>query len=293
MPPRSLLPRVAPRSSSSRSSGRWEAPPTSSRARSPSRATCSASATSTTRSDQAFKNTMDYSHWMANPRLVRAIVDESGSTIGWLQEQGVVFTEATINMPDSPLTYHVIKGKGEAVVKALVDQAKSKGVQILPGIAGHRAAEAGRPHHRCGGGRRRRRGGGGGQGGRHRHRRLRQQQGVDQEVHGLRPGGQPDPRGQHRQDGRRPAHGLGGRGGRGGREHHRDVPRGSGGTGVRHGLQPRAGGGAARSVGHGPGREVLRRDHRLLRHAGGQRPGPLQGRRLHLQHPRRLHRSSG
>jgi fumarate reductase flavoprotein subunit len=83
--------------------------------------------------DQAFKNIMDYSHWWANPRLVRAIVNESGPTIGWLQEQGVIFIDATINMPDSPLTYHVIKGKGEAVIKTLVDQAKSKGVQIFPG----------------------------------------------------------------------------------------------------------------------------------------------------------------
>lgn len=82
--------------------------------------------------DQAFKNTMDYSHWRANPRLVRAIVNESGATIGWLREQGVVFADATINMPDSPLTYHVIKGRGEAVIKALVDQARSKGVQIFP-----------------------------------------------------------------------------------------------------------------------------------------------------------------
>ncbi len=83
--------------------------------------------------DQAFKNTMDYSHWRANPRLVRAIVNESGPTIAWLQEQGVVFIEATINMPESPLTYHTIKGKGEAVVKALVDQAKNKGATVLPG----------------------------------------------------------------------------------------------------------------------------------------------------------------
>ena len=83
--------------------------------------------------DEAFKNTMDYSHWRANPRLVRAIVNESGPTISWLQAQGVVFTDATINMPDAPLTYHVIKGKGEAVVKALVDQARSKGAQVFPG----------------------------------------------------------------------------------------------------------------------------------------------------------------
>ena len=85
--------------------------------------------------DQAFKNTMDYSHWRANPRLVRAIIDQSASTIRWLQEQGVVFVEATINMPDSPLTYHVINGRGEAVVKALVDRAKSMGVQVLPGVS--------------------------------------------------------------------------------------------------------------------------------------------------------------
>jgi fumarate reductase flavoprotein subunit len=83
--------------------------------------------------DQAFKNTMDYSHWLANPRVVRAIINESAGTIAWLQAQGVVFTDATINMIESPHTYHVIKGKGEAVVKALVDQGKSKGVIIVPG----------------------------------------------------------------------------------------------------------------------------------------------------------------
>jgi fumarate reductase flavoprotein subunit len=83
--------------------------------------------------DQAFKNTMDYSHWMANPRLVRAIINESGATISWLQDSGVSFIEATINMPDSPLTYHTIKGRGEAVVKALVDQARARGAQVFPG----------------------------------------------------------------------------------------------------------------------------------------------------------------
>jgi len=80
--------------------------------------------------DEAFKNIMEYSHWVANPRLVRAIVNESGGTIGWLQRQGVVFTDATINMPDSPRTYHVIKGKGEALVKALTLKAREKGVEL-------------------------------------------------------------------------------------------------------------------------------------------------------------------
>jgi len=80
--------------------------------------------------DEAFKNIMEYSHWRANPRLVRAIVNESSSTITWLQKQGVVFLDATINMPDVPRTYHVIKGDGEAVIKTLAVRAKEEGVEI-------------------------------------------------------------------------------------------------------------------------------------------------------------------
>lgn len=83
--------------------------------------------------DDAFHNIMEYSHWIANARLVRAVVNESAATIAWLQQQGVEFTGEMINMPGAPQTYHVVKGKGEAVVKALVTQAKSKGVHIFPG----------------------------------------------------------------------------------------------------------------------------------------------------------------
>jgi fumarate reductase flavoprotein subunit len=80
--------------------------------------------------DEAFQNVMEYGHWRANPRLVRAIINESGATIGWLQDQGVVFSQVTINMPGSPRTYHVVKGKGEALVKALVVRAKERRVEM-------------------------------------------------------------------------------------------------------------------------------------------------------------------
>jgi fumarate reductase flavoprotein subunit len=80
--------------------------------------------------DEAFKRIMDYSHWRANARLVRAFVDESGATISWLLEKGVEFSDATINMPDAPRTYHVVKGTGAAVVKALAMSAKEKGVDL-------------------------------------------------------------------------------------------------------------------------------------------------------------------
>jgi fumarate reductase flavoprotein subunit len=93
--------------------------------------------------DEAFKNIMEYSHWVANPRLVRAIVNESAATIGWLQNQGVVLTDVTINMPDSPRTYHVIKGRGEALVKALTTRAKERGVNIRLGTPVKRIVKQG------------------------------------------------------------------------------------------------------------------------------------------------------
>ncbi len=80
--------------------------------------------------DEAFKNIMEFSHWKANARLVRAFVNESAATISWLIEQGVEFIDAAINMPGAPRTYHMIKGYGEAVIKALALKAKEKGVDI-------------------------------------------------------------------------------------------------------------------------------------------------------------------
>jgi fumarate reductase flavoprotein subunit len=42
--------------------------------------------------DEAFKRIMEYSHWRANARLVRAFVNESASTISW-SENGVEFSD--------------------------------------------------------------------------------------------------------------------------------------------------------------------------------------------------------
>ncbi len=80
--------------------------------------------------DEAFKNIMEYSHWLANPRLVRAIVDESRETIPWLQKKGVVFTDVVTNIPGAPQTYHLINNSGEDVVNALAVRAGETGVII-------------------------------------------------------------------------------------------------------------------------------------------------------------------
>ncbi len=80
--------------------------------------------------DQAFKNFMEYNHWRVDARLVRSLINRSAETIEWLKALGVEFLEVTINMPDAPRTYHVVKGRGQAVVKSLVLKAKEKGVEI-------------------------------------------------------------------------------------------------------------------------------------------------------------------
>jgi fumarate reductase flavoprotein subunit len=80
--------------------------------------------------DQAFRNWMEYNHWRVNAALVRALINKSAETIEWLRDRSVEFPEVTINMPDAPRTYHVVNGGGEAVVKALAEWAKKKGVAI-------------------------------------------------------------------------------------------------------------------------------------------------------------------
>ena len=80
--------------------------------------------------DDAFRNIMEFSHWRANARLVRAIVDESKETITWLLAHGVEFRPETINMPEAPRTYHPVKGQGAAIIKALTLSGREKGIDF-------------------------------------------------------------------------------------------------------------------------------------------------------------------
>jgi fumarate reductase flavoprotein subunit len=84
--------------------------------------------------DDAFKRIMEYSHWRANPRLVRAFVDESAETIAWLQRHGVEFAGPRANWEDSPRTWHILKGpadqRGGPMIKALAQGARQAGVDI-------------------------------------------------------------------------------------------------------------------------------------------------------------------
>jgi fumarate reductase flavoprotein subunit len=93
--------------------------------------------------DEAFRDIMEYGHWRNNPRLVRVIVDESAATLSWLEEEGVEFTELTINMINAPQTYHLVKGEGAAVVKILTTRAQENGVSIRTGMPVRQIIKAG------------------------------------------------------------------------------------------------------------------------------------------------------
>ncbi len=86
--------------------------------------------------DEAFQMSMEYSHWRANPRLVRAVIDKSASTIEWLQMKGVDLEGPVTMFYDAPRTWHIIKGKprvggrGSVMIKALVTKAKEKGAEV-------------------------------------------------------------------------------------------------------------------------------------------------------------------
>ena len=82
--------------------------------------------------DEAFRIIMNYSHWRANAQLVRAFVDKSPSTIEWLEQRGVEYTDhSPMGMfTGSHYTQHFVKGGGAALLKILLNQAKEKGVEI-------------------------------------------------------------------------------------------------------------------------------------------------------------------
>ncbi len=80
--------------------------------------------------DQAFKMHMSHTHWRADPRLVRTIINKSGSTIDWLEEQGVEFIGIAVFYPGAPWTWHTIKGFGAGLTRPLYARAKEEGVKI-------------------------------------------------------------------------------------------------------------------------------------------------------------------
>jgi fumarate reductase flavoprotein subunit len=69
--------------------------------------------------DQAFDTHMEYSHWRANGRLVRTMIDRSANTIEWLQEKGLVFDGPVAIYPGARKVWHMTRGGGAELIKRL------------------------------------------------------------------------------------------------------------------------------------------------------------------------------
>jgi fumarate reductase flavoprotein subunit len=82
--------------------------------------------------DELFKVAMEWAHWTKiNPRIVRAFIDKSGDTIGWLENMGLSFELIQYYPNQVPLVRHSVKGHGNALMKALRDNCQKHGVRIL------------------------------------------------------------------------------------------------------------------------------------------------------------------
>ncbi len=83
--------------------------------------------------DVLFREAMEFSHWKADGRLTRALIDASGPTVDWLSDMGVPFTRVLHHMPNqSPEVFHMAypAPTGARVMEVLKAQCAALGVEI-------------------------------------------------------------------------------------------------------------------------------------------------------------------
>jgi fumarate reductase flavoprotein subunit len=92
--------------------------------------------------EDAFRIHMEFTHWRADPRLVRAYHDISASTIDWLEDLGLEWMDVACYGRGDNYTWHLIKthsgehqlteklGAGATLVKVLTDSAKKLGADL-------------------------------------------------------------------------------------------------------------------------------------------------------------------
>jgi fumarate reductase flavoprotein subunit len=85
------------------------------------------------RRDVLFKTAMEWAHWTKiNPRIVRAFIDKSGDTIGWLENMGLEFVMAQFYPGQVPWVRHyIVNGQGAQLMRVLRQHCEKLGVKIL------------------------------------------------------------------------------------------------------------------------------------------------------------------
>jgi fumarate reductase flavoprotein subunit len=90
--------------------------------------------------EDTFKFFMEYTHWRTDARLVRRYIEQSASTIEWVESMGISFLGAYKYFEKSKQTWHVVKTQGSNVpaeraasnlFRVLTAQAEELGVDIM------------------------------------------------------------------------------------------------------------------------------------------------------------------
>ncbi len=80
--------------------------------------------------DKVFLQHMEYTSYLTNARLVRAIIDKSADTIQWLDDRGTEFLGVPPLYPYAPRTWHTTKLEGRGITKGLQKHCEKLGVPI-------------------------------------------------------------------------------------------------------------------------------------------------------------------
>ena len=84
------------------------------------------------RKEDLFKTSMSFSHWKINPEIIRAFINKSGDTIGWLEGLGVKFQDVpNAYFNQVPRIYHLPEGYGAALTRAFAEKCKELGVTLM------------------------------------------------------------------------------------------------------------------------------------------------------------------
>ncbi len=84
------------------------------------------------RKEDLFKASMSFSHWKVNPEIIRAFINKSGDTIGWLEGLGVKFQDVpNAYFNQVPRIYHLPEGYGAALTRALAEKCAQLGVILM------------------------------------------------------------------------------------------------------------------------------------------------------------------
>lgn len=96
-------------------------------------------------SDEAYRDFLAFSHYRANPTLVRTFVCHTAETVRWLRSLGVEFEGVFTNVPGGPMVWHIVKGMGKAVIERMVQRAQGIGIPVRYGtkVRGLSRAEGG------------------------------------------------------------------------------------------------------------------------------------------------------